>query len=105
MPSENKCNVDSTEIVVKNTAYKVPSNKTLVWRLGLELVSIAVVGIMVLVPYLFRGFWFAKPQVRGFFCNDENIKHPFIAETIRYIYLKVRFNLTRNHTLIDLMIV
>ena len=65
--------------------YKVPSNKTLVWRLGLELVSIAVVGIMVLVPYLFRGYWFAKPQVRGFFCNDENIKHPFIAETIRYL--------------------
>ena len=75
MSSENKGNVDSTEKVVKNTAYKVPSNKTLVWRLGLELVSIAVVGIMVLVPYLFRGFWFAKPQVRGFFCNDENIKH------------------------------
>ena len=83
MSSEVKSNEDSTEIVVKS-AYKVPSNKTLAWRLGLELVSIVVVGILVLVPYLFRGYWFAKPQVRGFFCNDEDIKHPFISETIRY---------------------
>ena len=84
MSSEAKSNEDSTKIVVKNSAYKVPSNKTLAWRLGLELVSILVVGILVLVPYLFRGYWFAKPQVRGFFCNDEDIKHPFISETIRY---------------------
>ena len=83
MSSEVKSNEDSTEIIAKS-AYKVPSNKTLAWRLGLELVSIAVVGILVLVPYLFRGYWFAKPQVRGFFCNDEDIKHPFISETIRY---------------------
>ena len=80
---EPKNQIDSTEVAIKETTYKVPSNKTLVWRLGLELVSIAVVGFMVLLPYLFRGFWFAKPQIRGFFCDDEDIKHPYLPETVR----------------------
>ena len=86
MSSEAKSQITSTEVTVKEkeTAYKVPSNKTLVWRLGLELVSIAVVGFMVLLPYLFRGFWFAKPQIRGFFCDDEDIKHPYLPETVRF---------------------
>ena len=84
MYTEEETKIDSTKVEVKNTGYKVPGNRTLVWRLGLELVSIALVGLMVLMPYLFRGFWFAKPQVRGFFCNDEDIKHPYIEETIRY---------------------
>ena len=84
MSSEQKTQTDSTEKIDKDTAYKVPSNRTLVWRLGLELVSIAVVGFMVLLPYLFQDFWFAKPQVRGFFCNDQDIKHPYLEETIRF---------------------
>ena len=68
----------------KDLAYKVPTNKTLAWRFGLELVSIFIVGCFVLMPYIFRGLWFAKPQKRGFFCDDADIKHPYLEETIRF---------------------
>jgi len=65
----------------KVQAFKVPTNKALAWRFGLELVSIAVVGILVLIPYAFPE---SKIQKRGFFCDDGNIKHPYLEETIRF---------------------
>ena len=76
IPLVDKCNT-------KVQAYKVPTNKTLAWRFGLELVSIAVVGILILIPYAFRGLSIGKIQKRGFFCDDANIKHPYLEETIR----------------------
>ena len=68
----------------KAQAYKVPTHRTLAWRFGLELVSIAVVGLLVLIPYAFHGSSMAKIQKRGFFCDDANIKHPYLEETIRF---------------------
>ena len=65
-------------------AYKVPSNKTLAWRFGLELVSVSVVAIIVLLPYIFKDYVFSKPQRRGFFCDDEDLKHPYKEEQIRF---------------------
>ena len=74
----------------KGQAYKVPSNKTLAWRFGLELLSIAVVLILVLIPYVLHGSRVASVQKRGFFCDDVDIKHPYKEETIRFEILLLR---------------
>ena len=49
-------NNDNTtaENAASDQPYKVPSNKTLASRFGLELVSVSIVGIIVLLPYIFK---------------------------------------------------
>jgi len=43
----------------------------------LDVACILAVGIPVLILYLF-----GKPYTRGFFCNDESIRHPFLPSTV-----------------------
>ena len=82
--SEKNNDITTAENSASDQAYKVPSNKTLAWRFGLELVSVSVVGIFVLLPYIFKGYVFSKPQRRGFFCDDADLKHPYLEESIRF---------------------
>ena len=83
--SEPKANGPASDPDNQHKACNVPTNKTLAWRFGLELISVSVVGFLVLAPYLFRSQIksLSKPQRRGFFCDDENLKHPYLEETVR----------------------
>ena len=83
-PEKDRDDITVEPIPSTQTTYKVPTNTTLAWRFGLELVSVSIVGIIVLVPYIFKGYVFSKPQRRGFFCDDEDIKHHHLEETIRF---------------------
>jgi phosphatidate phosphatase len=61
--------------------YKIPSSKTLLSRILLELVTITILGYPMLHIYVFlRGN--LEPYGRGFFCDDQNLKHPFKEEEI-----------------------
>ena len=85
MPLVEKSNDTTTaENTARDQPYKVPTNKTLAWRFGLELVSVSVVGFIVVLPYIFKDIVFSKVQRRGFFCDDEDLKHPYKEETIRF---------------------
>ena len=83
--SEPKANGPASDPDNQHKACNVPTNKTLAWRFGLELISVSVVLFLVLAPYLFRRQIksLSKPQRRGFFCDDKNLKHPYLEETVR----------------------
>ena len=61
-------------------AYKIPDSKTLAWRFSLELSSVLVIGLLFIIPHFFGDI-----EKRGFFCDDESLKHPFREETIRLV--------------------
>ena len=83
--SEPKTNGPPSDPDNQHKTCNVPTNRTLAWRFGLELISVSVVGFLVLAPYLFRRQIksLSKPQRRGFFCDDKNLKHPYLDETVR----------------------
>jgi len=61
--------------------YRIPTSKTLLSRLFLELLVVTILGYPMLHIYVFlKGN--LEPYGRGFFCNDENIKHPYKEEEI-----------------------
>ena len=63
------------------TAYKVPTSKTLMSRIMLELLVLTILGYPMVHVYVFlQGD--VEPYGRGFFCDDENLKHPFKEEEI-----------------------
>ena len=65
----------------KKRAFKVPSSQTLMARLVMELVAMTILGYPMVHIYVFlQGDW--EPHERGFFCNDESLKYPFIEEEI-----------------------
>lgn len=61
--------------------YRVPNNKTMAVRLGVEILAILVLVYPMLHIYVFLQGDLA-PYKRGFFCDDENIKHPNLEEEI-----------------------
>ena len=62
--------------------YKIPTSKTLLCRMLLELLVVTILGYPMLHIYVFlKGH--VEPYGRGFFCDDENLKHPFKEEEIR----------------------
>jgi len=64
-----------------NNLYKIPTSRTLLSRIVLELVVVTILGYPMLHIYvLLKGN--VEPYSRGFFCDDENLKHPFIEEEI-----------------------
>ena len=66
----------------RKRVYKIPTNKTLMWKIILELLALSILGYPMLHIYVvLHGNW--EPYARGFFCDDENLKHPFIEEEIR----------------------
>jgi len=61
--------------------YKIPTSKTLLSRLFLELLVVTILGYPMLHIYVFlKGN--LEPYGRGFFCDDQNLKHPYIEEEI-----------------------
>ena len=60
--------------------FKVPKGKQLVARVILEFTAITGVGIFLLGQYVLDKS--RLPYQRGFYCDDENLKHPFLQETI-----------------------
>ena len=62
--------------------YRIPTSKTLLSRLILELLVVTILGYPMLHIYVFlKGN--LEPYGRGFFCDDQNLKHPYIEEEIR----------------------
>ena len=62
--------------------YRIPTSKTLLSRLFIELLVVTILGYPMLHIYVFlKGN--LEPYGRGFFCDDENIKHPYKEEEIR----------------------
>lgn len=61
--------------------YKVPNSNTLICRVVLEILAVLVLAYPMFHIYvILRGD--AEPYLRGFFCDDENLKHPFLKEEI-----------------------
>ena len=60
--------------------FKVPKGKQLIARVVLEFAAITGVGVFLLGRYVWDKS--QLPYQRGFYCDDENLKHPFLPETI-----------------------
>jgi len=58
--------------------------KCIAWRGALNLLIVGIIFIPVLY-YNFNG----TPYIRGFFCNDESLRHPFLKSTIKSTYLYI----------------
>lgn len=50
----------------------------------LDVICVAVVGFPLLILYLI-----GKPYTRGFFCNDESIRYPYLKDTISNMWLNI----------------
>ena len=67
----------------RSRPYKFPSTRTLLARCALEFLAFIILGYPMLHIYvILQGNW--EPYGRGFFCDDENLKHPYKEEAIRY---------------------
>ena len=54
----------------------VPESRNVMLKLGLELSMITVLALpMIYLHLIIKDY---QPTVRGFFCDDENIKHPYL---------------------------
>ncbi|XP_025155976.1 putative phosphatidate phosphatase [Harpegnathos saltator] len=60
------------------------SSKLILRKVIVDFLCLAVVGITVLMFYLF-----GKPYKRGFFCNDESLSHPYHDSTITSMMLYI----------------
>ena len=60
--------------------YRVPKNSQLISRILLEFLAVVGVGVFLMARYILDKS--KKPYKRGFYCDDENIKHPYNPETI-----------------------
>lgn len=58
----------------------VPTSKTLITTVVLEFLGFAIISYPLIHIYLFLKE--VLPVKRGFFCDDENLKHPVLHETI-----------------------
>ncbi|KAH8373601.1 hypothetical protein KR200_002628 [Drosophila serrata] len=54
------------------------TNKRILCRVGLDILILLCVGFPILIFYLL-----GDPYKRGFFCDDESLKHPFHDSTVR----------------------
>ena len=69
-----------TEKDVKNIYYKVPKQRDLISRITLEILAVGGISIFLLARYVWDKS--KLPYDRGFYCNDGNLKHPYLKETI-----------------------
>jgi len=53
------------------------SNKEWAWRIGFDVICLLIVSVPILVFFLA-----GQPFERGFFCDDESIRHPYLSDTI-----------------------
>ncbi|XP_020798958.1 putative phosphatidate phosphatase isoform X3 [Drosophila serrata] len=59
-------------------ATDMDTNKRILCRVGLDILILLCVGFPILIFYLL-----GDPYKRGFFCDDESLKHPFHDSTVR----------------------
>ncbi len=65
----------------KMKRYRVPKNNTLMWRVAIELIALIILTYPMMHIYIFlQGS--LDPYKRGFFCDDESLKHPNLPEEI-----------------------
>ena len=58
----------------------IPESRSVVIKAGLEVSMITVLALpMIYLHIIIKDY---QPTVRGFFCDDENIKHPYLGETV-----------------------
>ncbi|XP_037945966.1 putative phosphatidate phosphatase isoform X2 [Teleopsis dalmanni] len=57
---------------------KMETNKRILYRVGLDVLILLCVGFPILCFFLF-----GSAYKRGFFCDDESLKHPFKESTVR----------------------
>ena len=63
------------------TKLKPLTDKALITRIGVETLAFFVTSIPLIYMYLIE-HGKVEPYHRGFFCDDENLKHPYLPETI-----------------------
>ena len=58
----------------------IPESRSVMLKVGLELSMITVLALpMIYLHLIIKDY---QPTVRGFFCDDENIKHPYPYEEV-----------------------
>ncbi|KAH8401860.1 hypothetical protein KR009_008272, partial [Drosophila setifemur] len=62
----------------KDSATNMDTNKRILCRVGLDILILLCVGFPILLFFLL-----GDPYKRGFFCDDETLKHPFHDSTVR----------------------
>ncbi|XP_017123516.1 putative phosphatidate phosphatase isoform X2 [Drosophila elegans] len=68
---------DSTQQQQQQTA-TMDTNKRILCRVGLDVLILLCAGFPILLFFLL-----GEPYKRGFFCDDESLKHPFHDSTVR----------------------
>ena len=59
----------------------IPETRHVLLKVGLELSMITLLALpMIYIHLIAKDF---QPNVRGFFCDDENIKHPYIMVNLK----------------------
>ena len=62
--------------------YKIPTNKAAIIRVAIEILALFVLTYPMMHIYIFLS-GDLEPVKRGFFCDDENLKHPNVKEEIK----------------------
>ncbi|XP_023171536.2 putative phosphatidate phosphatase isoform X2 [Drosophila hydei] len=75
--NNNNSNSNHTQQQQQHTK-NMDTNKRILCRVGLDILILLCVGLPILWFFLF-----GDPYKRGFFCDDESLKHPFKESTVR----------------------
>ncbi|XP_055379360.1 putative phosphatidate phosphatase isoform X2 [Condylostylus longicornis] len=67
-----------------NNKDKMDTNRKLVRKIAMDFVLLLCVGLPILCFFLF-----VEPYKRGFFCDDESLKHPFHDSTVKNYMLYI----------------
>ena len=63
------------------TRLKPMTDKALITRVAMETLALLITSIPLIYLYVVQ-LGTVEPYKRGFFCDDENLKHPYLEETI-----------------------
>ncbi|XP_030381933.1 putative phosphatidate phosphatase isoform X2 [Scaptodrosophila lebanonensis] len=72
--NNNNTRSSQQQLTIKN----MDTNKRILCRVGLDIIILLCVGFPILLFFLL-----GDPYKRGFFCDDESLKHPFKESTVR----------------------
>ena len=67
--------------IMPKTKLKPMTDKALITRVAVETLALLVTSIPLIYLYIVQ-LGQVEPYKRGFFCDDENLKHPYLDETI-----------------------
>ena len=69
------CPTITDTLILFQTKMELPSKQAQIYRLVIEITGLLIVSFPILYIYLFTGGK-KEPFNRGFYCNDESLKHP-----------------------------